>query len=65
VCDAEPLAGQRVLLGTVRALLSHGADADLVDDDGCSPLETAVQAGNDRVVNILLDHEIDEMPDYE
>ena len=34
-------------VAVVKLLLAHGADANIRDDDGCSPLYYACQKGND------------------
>ena len=39
----------------VRALLDAGADKNLADNDGDTPLFTAAQNGHDAVVRTLLD----------
>jgi ankyrin repeat protein len=46
-------------LGTAEALLTHGADADRGAFDGMTPLMMAAGYGNDKMVEILLEHRAD------
>ena len=40
----------------VQVLLSHGADAHLVDDRGNLPVDLAAQEGNTEVERLLVEH---------
>jgi ankyrin repeat protein len=54
------------LVACVDALLRHGADADLCDERGFTPLELAVQNGLEKVVELLQAHKKSksELPEY-
>jgi ankyrin repeat protein len=62
--DGPDEGNSRNVLDCVKALLAHGADVDLRDDNGDSPLELAVQAGKSEVIDLLLAHEKPNLPDY-
>jgi ankyrin repeat protein len=59
----EDIASSPNVVGCVKLLLEHDADVDVCDNDGCSPLELAVQSGNNKVVDLLLPH-LSEWPEY-
>lgn len=41
---------------TVRVLLTHGANADLQDDAGVTPLHEAINHGNHEVLSCMIEH---------
>jgi ankyrin repeat protein len=43
-------------LGTAKVLLQHGADANITDNSGCTPLHIAAASGSRKVVKLLLTH---------
>jgi ankyrin repeat protein len=59
--DETPLsvASRRGYSGVARALLEHGADTGIRDNDNHSPLDRASQKGHVEVVRVLLEHGAD------
>ena len=56
--EATPLlmAVFRLQPDSVRLLLAHGADPDVVGDEGETPILWAIAEENDAIVDLLLDH---------
>jgi ankyrin repeat protein len=53
-----------LVLDCIKLLLDHGADSDLCDDDGRTPLEMAIVAEKDEIVDVLLAHKMAELPEF-
>ena len=56
VMQRQYLAVQRLQLGVVEVLIQYGADLELADDVGVSPLSVAAYLGSTRLVALLLEH---------
>lgn len=54
LCYVAPYQ-RKILRAILRALLNAGADPDAIDDNGDTPLVTAIQTTNETAVEVLID----------
>lgn len=54
--DGSLQSGQPLTVHTTAVLLAFGADPELADPDGHTPMELAIHYGHDLAVNLLRAH---------
>ncbi|WP_329276754.1 ankyrin repeat domain-containing protein [Streptomyces sp. NBC_01451] len=54
--DSSLQSGEPLTVHITAVLLAFGADPELADPDGCTPLDMAAQNGHELAVNLLRAH---------